>query len=462
MPELNQTQAEENEDRAGRPSPLGPSSGVVIVCCSVLGIALLIGSIRAMQLQLSTPRVASNIASLGDSLANLTGTSMSVLEDPHASSRHLRMLADKAELLALGDESGEALCLSWRLRVEALRRDPNESPLLLELAARAGSASFRHCDAAGVTPASIAAALDSVAQYALNNAPYDMSTLRVAGVMLLQKGHRQEGLKALNTYLTFATQVPPGFEDQLLSSLSAPSELLDLVPARFPQVIRWSDRILSLGDAGLLEVLTEFQKRSVDESARAVLRGELPLHVHGQRLFSLLSRAASDEVRSTIDRELVAYFSLSGNAAGRELFAERAPLRRVPIVTAFLPGDTRVQKTALAQWVSEKASVALDSYFNTVGFFVPEGSKPKVILLQSHERSRMDPQTLQLLRSSDNQIWEEVAVVSRRQFDVERRTFLMLTPQVWGYPYWKLHFKSPQRNNTFTNDAGLLLQVYGG
>lgn len=434
-----------------------PVRRVGAISLFLLGSALVIGAGRGLLLKshLGPPQFPADVT-----LGPFIDDAQNVLREPQASSGELRRFADRAEGLALlGKEEG-ALCLAWLLRVEALRRDPNDSTLLLEIAHRARGDTFDECDASGITPAAVRAQIEQIATHALESSPYHLTTLRGAGMLLLEEQHRAKAFDALSRYLLYSTSVSATYEQRLLDVVRDNKELTALVPMRFPQIVRWSKLIHASERGELLDALGQLQRGAVVNSAEELARGELALHTHGQRLFELNALAANDEVRRVIDGELSRYFLLVGNGSAHQLFAAREKLRRIPVPVAVMPNDTRVSKTALVGWGG--APAAFDFYFTSIGFYVPESRHPRFVTMQSAARARVDKELYRLLKSTDSQIWEEVEISNFQQIDIHNATFVVISPVKWDAPFWKLHYKSPQRNATFRNSVSELVQVYGG
>lgn len=262
----------------------------------------------------------------------------------------------------------------------------------------------------------------------------------------------------LRRFLESAARVQPNQVNFIASILREPRDILQIFPARFPQITLLSEVTwprLKAADSQLLLALEKVQLEALSG---------LQAHNSMLSIIGLYPFVAGDGARRRMDTLLSSHVAtLSGAQAGQYL-ALRSGLSRIPIVTATLATDRRPLKSQFYSWNSEDSFV-LDQTNASIGFFLPRGASPRLISLEAADSALGDlAPALDLFVSTDNLSWTAIVQPMRRtEFVLSQRRFvgLELIQDLSSYRYLKLRFNKAQPQGGFVKSAVAMATVYG-
>lgn len=310
----------------------------------------------------------------------------------------------------------------------------------------------------------------SVVAEALLLSPSDMQVKYAAGLILLWAGEKTAAYQLFKEVLSLATYLAPPQENFIFSKVSDAESLRALVPARFPQIERFSHYLkagsaLPVGDAEREELNRELSLLQIDAIQASSVdfeSGRLPWEVHFKHLVSLLPVVADERARRELDTELSRLSAKRGQDGLSRYLMERSRLQELKIIACQSAGDTRALKSSLANW-GLKQTIFIDEFFCSLGFYLGPGQTPRLIELHSaKERGTHARLPLKILYSDDNQKWSEAPQpLQPEQFDLPPGTIVVLRPPAEYHKYWKVHYAGAARERTFGLELGSGLKVYG-
>lgn len=301
---------------------------------------------------------------------------------------------------------------------------------------------------------------------ALKSDPNNNAVLFSAGLLYLWADARGAAFELFKRLLTLGTTVSSAQEDYIFEQLRDPQELKLVVPPRFPQVGRWSRRLWALNPErkqAFRPVLAPLQLTALKRTQQELESGAIPGKLHLERLMGLWSVAATEKVRQELDRQLEHYYRIMGASELAGYFKLRSQLEQLAVVKAVRYSDTRPLHGSLVRW-NEIGRVNLDTFYQTIGFYLPEGSVLKLIELQAFKGDAAEViSQLKVLVSENNRDWVELGPleVTRSWHKVGDQKLLALTPQSRYFKYWKIHYGSATRLNQFGAALDNLLNLYG-
>lgn len=305
---------------------------------------------------------------------------------------------------------------------------------------------------------------EAAAHAALLKDPSNVNVLFASAQLFDWAGKSEESSKNLNRTLLLATSLKPFQAEYVASRLRTPRDVEAILPARFPQIAAWSERV-QIANPDLFRVATpsfeKLQLAAIDDSLAEFKSGKLPGENHRQRLMSLFASAATSSVRRRLDAELAAYAREQGDEVLTPYLMERGALFEAAVLDAAAGSDTRPLKSVLADW-GGNPELCLDEFYASLGFYLPEGESPKLIELQGRRRdAQITPASLKILVSDDNQSWSELqgsVEISSVQFGDSK--IVAIHPHSRYFKYWKINFSSSARTRSFCNSAQRMLTVY--
>lgn len=295
--------------------------------------------------------------------------------------------------------------------------------------------------------------------------PTNPELMYAAALINSWSGESGEVKSLLRDVLTYKTRFDPVEERFIASQFKSEGDLLDVVPARFPQAAYWTDWVLKNAPAqypNLAAGFSSLQLRALEASRAELDSGAVDYEIHRDRLLSLLPNASDSQVRALLDGELALMMERDGQPRLGEYLRQRSALSSLEILRSSLDSDTRPLKGNLAHWGGQQA-VYLDNFYQSVGFYLPAGQTLKLIELVSDKPGlRVSVKTLSILVSQNNLDWQQlVAGAEPVAYQLAGRTLIALRPAEGAFKYWKIHFDSPERGKTFGGSLNSLVKVYG-
>ncbi|MCO6432031.1 MAG: hypothetical protein J5J00_14320 [Deltaproteobacteria bacterium] len=303
---------------------------------------------------------------------------------------------------------------------------------------------------------------EKVLELALTTAPNDPDVLYSAALLELWRGRREEALKIFSRVLMLAPSLTAGRRMIMAGEVRSGEDLEILVPPRFPQAASWSQLFKEHFPDYYGAWSTHFEslQRAAIEHAEEELRsGVISKDVFLGHLLSLESSASSEGIRIKSDR-------LQGEILGESplgsYLSQRALLKKLSIVPAYLARDYRPVRGMLSEW-QPAGRLYLDAYNASVGFFMAPGQTLHAIELRSASTVRgLTEGSLQLYSSDDNYEWKEVVARSERIDDARVNHTRIVIPIASGRKrYWKLNYIGASKELSFYNNIDELVSAYG-
>ena len=310
----------------------------------------------------------------------------------------------------------------------------------------------------------------------LRQDPTNIDLRYAAGLIFLWGNERREAFESFHQTLLFGTKLSDRQKDLIFSLINDSESLSQIVPPRFPQVIDYSrffvEKMEKADRAGpederwrrLTETLVQMQLKAVEGGLAEYSSGAVPVEIHRGRLLALMRLSGSSDVRRRVDFETANLMKESLDSQLASYFAERSRYDELAVIRASAAGDTRPLKSPLVNW-DKQESLALDNFFRSIGFYLPQGQTAKLIQLESSNSGSSAIRTsLRVMRSVDNQNWEEVtASLAGEAFDLEGRTIVSYKTNLaqGAFKYWKINFSGSAREGSFTNTLSGLIKIYG-
>ncbi|NLF24352.1 MAG: hypothetical protein GX589_01670 [Deltaproteobacteria bacterium] len=306
---------------------------------------------------------------------------------------------------------------------------------------------------------------EEAAETALLRHPADAELQYRAALLSLWAGNKTRALELFSRVLLLATDLTELQREYIRQQIDNESDLLTVVPARFPQVNQWAALFLAKDPERFSVFASGFkdlQVKALKKGLQDYRQGEIPPEIFFRHLSGLMATAADAEMGQRADTEMATYFEEIGSEEGQRYFEERSKIRKLDVARAWRAADTRPASTCLAGW-GRKDRVAFDSYYTTLGFYLPPGRRVKMIELHAlQDIKALEPQFLRIYVSDDNERWRELG----ERIEVERISFaggVLMALKIKGsyFKYWKVHFGGAQRNQGFVNTLPQIINVYG-
>lgn len=304
-----------------------------------------------------------------------------------------------------------------------------------------------------------------VVNYALDINRSDPELAFSAGLVFHWAGDNAQALACFRRALTFGKQATSSQMSFIAEQVKTPQDLLDLVPGLLPQVLSWSsyykvnrpDKFKSFSKA-----FAKLQKMALTEGTLRFKEGQLPGQSYHDSLIALMHVSADDQIRKGSETALQSYLRTVGQSQLSAYLGARSKLSKLSVILGSFMSDTRPIQGTLFLW-DKDSQVSLDSYFTSVGFYLPENQSVRLLELCARPGSVWpDEKQFKVFVSNDNQTWEET-LDGNGFLRVKMGNQPCLVQWVKGgrHKYWKVHFSSGDRSNKFRNNLADLIKVYG-
>lgn len=367
----------------------------------------------------------------------------------------------KTDLISDTDNKLAAICSEYRALSRALKGAPKNSRYLIGLANIRQLLGKLSCP--GVNLGSdYKVALEA----AIQSDPNNPEILFSAGLISLWDQDGNSARRNFNRFLMLGGTPSSSQEESILSSISSVSDLQAVVPAQFPQVVRWTQLLTGKfdGDRELSAALAELQTTALEQSRLNRESGKISSAIYRDRLSELRFLAASDVVRQQIDSELGGLYSQSFDRRLGALFVSLSSMNELASVIGASDGDSRPNRSSLISWGGDQV-VSFDSRYQSVGAFVGSKRRAKLFLLAGQAGSIVRDATLiRVLVSSNNSSYTDVSDscgIFSYQFEARPMIAIDASRIVDGFPYWKINFASGSDDPRLTNSLSELLKIYG-
>lgn len=304
-------------------------------------------------------------------------------------------------------------------------------------------------------------------EYALKLDPRNPAVTYSAAVMLMRIGERPRALALLNATLLTETALSSSKREYVLKQITSKEDLENIIPARFPQIADWSLFIKEKRPTLFQResfTISAMQLNALKEAVKEYELGMLPFEIHKQRLLSLLPSTASSAIRQTLDAELgrVLPTGLQESKLTKEYLLKRATLSELYIVRGVIDSDTRSETTPLSRWGADQ-NVEIDSFAQSVGFYLPSGQNVLLIELNSKGIPASGlSEMLRLLVSDDNQHWSTPRESYKTSLvELEDQKYLSIEYSGEYHRYWKINHTGQSRSENFGAPLQSLIKVYG-
>ena len=294
--------------------------------------------------------------------------------------------------------------------------------------------------------------------------PYDMDVLYSAGLISLWAKEKETALVYFNRMLNIGLSMPRERWEVVARQIEKPGDVSKLIPPRFPQIGDWSRFLLNQSDVlmtpDLMEELGVLQKQALKDVQIEIEKNGTPPEIYRKYLFSLLDAAADDQIRREIDERLI-HIAATREVDRANFLKARANTQGLEIVRASLDHDLRAQKGVFLKWGSEDA-VYFDSFHTSLGFYLADQQSVSLIELRSKKQPKRDiSKLIEVYVSRDNEKW--VKISSRIGEPIKIFDYWSLPIELDGqdYQFFKVHFNSSARNNSFVDRLDRGLFAYG-
>ena len=309
------------------------------------------------------------------------------------------------------------------------------------------------------------AELSRVTDLAVRTDPTNTNVMYAAGLISLWSGDLPRARTLFRRVVEFGMNVTPGQVRQIASVLVAPEDVRQVIPPRFPHVVRWSEAVSELFPERRRALEGAFAGLQIDallQNESELRRGAIPRSLYWERLAGLAVSRPEATVRKKLDAEIGAHLARGPNPRLGAYFLARQNLQELPVVPAALAGDSRPAASALTRW-NRNDRVAFDEAGFSVGFFSADRSLVRSIELWGQPNGvRVEPVGVKVLVSDDNQNWRELFDrFEIHSYVFERRPLIVVALDVEAHRYWKVHFGDSRRDRGLQNALGQMLRVYG-
>jgi hypothetical protein len=368
-------------------------------------------------------------------------------------------------LKALGDQAREPqariayYCESLSALGEALRRVPFDSQYLMNWANMRQLLGTVPCPqpyTRGDYGAAAAAAPSSN--------PTSSDLKYTAALLSLWSGGKARALSLFREVLTYKADLSAGQRQLIFSQISDESDLIKVVPGRFPQAVQWFEYFRENAPkriAALRSAFGALQLKALEEGTAEYERGAVPAEIHYRHLVSLAEAPATPLAARRTDQALASYLRTAGEEEAARYFEERSTYEPLEVVRSRRE-DTRPLASCLARWGRDDW-VYFDSYYASLGFYLPPGQRVRLIEVKASNAGEHVPlELIRVLVSEDNELWQELQgglKAGEMQFS-GRQVISLRLPEIY-FKYWKVHFGAATRRNSFRNSLQRMVRVYG-
>ncbi|MCB0358311.1 MAG: hypothetical protein KDD44_01700 [Bdellovibrionales bacterium] len=307
--------------------------------------------------------------------------------------------------------------------------------------------------------------------YAVELAPQSVEDSYNASVVYLTAGNKHAALKLLRHNQETNPLFTDAQRDYVFRFITSETDLRVGIPRTYPEILSWIyhfyydqpneyRRWRSTFEDALVDSLRELESRREDHRIDAAYFSSFL-----KNIAALPLAATSPKLRPRLDQVLATIYQAEGNSAWGELLARRAERDRLPVLKSIIIDDLSPLRTMLFAWRpdEEYRTASLDSLGRSIGVFVPEGSIPTMLVLESQTGgSRLRTTELELLGSNNNLrfhslensgTWQSYLIDGREVFVFEFTS----SPT----RFLKIRYTGAERQPKFFNRFDRLIQVYG-
>lgn len=338
---------------------------------------------------------------------------------------------------------------------------------------RSISTKDRSTSPSALDPTIVQADIIKTLNFAVANHPSSAQVNYSAALVSHWAGDRENALKLFGAVVRLQNPLPENWRRFIVDQIKQPADFEKIVPASFPQVEVFTRAVLDQHPNNIdlfANAIANTQESALKATLRDFESGLLSSEQYLIRLLSLDNLIAQPKLRSRVDLELARIYKRNSHALSDHLsyvkyFEQRAKTSELKVLRGYLDSDSRSANGALANWNSTRY-LAFDTFFQSVGFFMPPGQHAVIAEINSTERdAKFDLDTVELLVSDDNQKWQAFDQSSEKIekyiFSFPNKTTIALVFPALSRRYYKLHFTESNRPNQIHNDLRQLIVLRG-
>lgn len=311
----------------------------------------------------------------------------------------------------------------------------------------------------------------SVLSVALGMSSTNPSIRYSAGLIALWSGDFPRARKLFKETMEYGLALTPGQRIIMATTLTAPEDIPELIPARFPHIVQWYDAVQrspSLHDSEgeseeTQKELGKLQVEALLENRRELDERRITPEIFQTRLLALLPTALQSDARRIVDKELAQAVFPQVDSSEHRFFDRRSGLNEVSIVRSYRSMDSRPERTPFTSWDPPETVNLLNSY-TSIGFFAKDKVPLRLISLRSESMGYAPSvQNLKVFVSDDNQQWREVTdAVKIEPLQVLNYIWYSLVPkESISARYWKIHFSVQERTRQFSGKLFSMIRAFG-
>ncbi|MBX7136608.1 MAG: hypothetical protein K1X83_01400 [Oligoflexia bacterium] len=377
-------------------------------------------------------------------------------------------LANVLRSLALGpvdkfETRSALLCQSLSAIGQALKLRPHDSEALAAWANIKQLLSGIECSLP-LTSGDYRQALE----LAQNSDPTNTRVIYASAMISFWSGDTPRCDRLLKQVLEYDLHLSAGQQRFIAARISKSGAPQMIVPARYPQVQRWSEYFkqqLPEDFGALARQFGDLQLEALGRNQAEFDSGTISSELYFNRIMSSLDSFASDEVRRRADSALAGYFSRVADEEKAEYFKLRASMPALQINRAAVFGDSRPEVGNLVLW-NNNWLTPLDEFYSSVGFYLAEAQSVRLIELSARTDTTVpEASELQVFGSEDNYNWNQLqAGFTIKNLNIEgtvRRSYIAIDVNSKPFKYWKVHFTLADRRRDFKGPLEALVNAYG-
>ncbi len=351
------------------------------------------------------------------------------------------------------------LCLSLGLLGRSLEQTPFDGSDLMAWANLRQALGQISC-----TEAHTSGSFKKVLELVTKRSPNNPDVLFSSGLLFMWSGNRARALQLWRQFLETDAEISSFHQSYILGAVQEPDDVGAVLPARFPQILRWTSIFQEQLPARFQELKGAFallQLQALDWLKTAFENQQLQPSVYLNNLVRLEEFASSDEVRKSTDALLGSYLNRKTTDSAGTYLEERSKLRELDLIRTFVASERNPTKGPLSNW-GRTDLVNFDRTGVTLGFFKSSGQSLKHIQLSGSEGDLpIEPAALQIFVSNDNQSWAELPLEGRiTNYSLLRRPITVIDASNSDFQYWKIHFGS-SGHSAYKNYLPKLLTAFG-
>ncbi len=301
--------------------------------------------------------------------------------------------------------------------------------------------------------------------------PINSASLYLASLTNRRLGRKAESLQLLRE----VERLSPVFsaeQGSFFFRLIETKEDLELaIPREYPDVIDWVLHFSSNRPSDYKAWEPEFAQALTDsfvDLEKKILENpgifdSIPKHIKTTDSLPIVSR--NDTLRRQLDKVLSSIYLRENNREWAQFLLSRANLFRIPVVKSYLRKDILPRETMLSRWQDDQADgmLQLNRLNSSVGYFVPTGFVPKLVVLRNASRRlERTESSIEVRTSVDNELFEIFRPTEAvKSFTVDKKEILVLISPEAEYRYVKIRYDNQGADSSFKNRLASLVEVYG-